>query len=135
AVVVPGLCLRGAFCVGAAFRPRTGDLAPASASAPVGHALGRSSRPGRGGKGALSGVADTTADSTPAHDRATASAGATGQSASAAGSDGGSVATATATLEPGADSQAAAAAAGTEIRTTRAPAAEIGRALWRAGHG
>ena len=130
--VVPGLILLLAFYVVAVFLPRTGDLAKASASAHVDHALGRSSRPGRGVKGALSGVADTTADSTPAHDRATASAGATGQSASAAGSDGGSVATATATLEPDADSQAAAAAAVTEIRTTRAPAAEIGRALWRA---
>src|SRR5690606_9249044 len=80
--VVPGLILLLAFYVVAVFLPRTGDLAKASASAHVDHALGRSSRPGRGVKGALSGVADTTADSTPAHDRATASAGATGQSAS-----------------------------------------------------
>jgi C4-dicarboxylate transporter DctM subunit len=130
--VVPGLILLLAFYVVAVFLPRTGDLAKASASAHVDHALGRSSRPGRGVKGALSGVADTTADSTSAHDGATASAGATERTASMAGSDGSSVATATATLEPGTDSQAAAAAAVTEIRTTRAPAAEIGRALWRA---
>ncbi|MGO1398967.1 MAG: TRAP transporter large permease [Brevibacterium yomogidense] len=130
--VVPGLILLLAFYVVAVFLPRTGDLAKASASAHVDHALGRSSRPGRGVKGALSGVADTTADSTPAHDRATASAGATEQSAKVAGEGGGSATTATATLEPGTDSQAAVAAAVTEIRTTRAPAAEIGRALWRA---
>ena len=49
--VVPGLILLLAFYVVAVFLPRTGDLAKASAIAHVDHALGRSSRPGRGGEG------------------------------------------------------------------------------------
>jgi C4-dicarboxylate transporter DctM subunit len=126
--VVPGLMLLLAFYVVAVFLPRTGGIVKASASAHIDHALGRSSRPGRSVKGAFTGVAGT--------DPTTTSAGATEVAAASAGErgggTGGAAATATATLEPGAEAQASAAAAVTEIRTTRAPAAEIGRALWRA---
>jgi C4-dicarboxylate transporter DctM subunit len=110
--VVPGLMLLLAFYVVAVFLPRTGGIVKASASAHIDHALGRSSRPGRSVKGAFTGVAGT--------DPTTTSAGATEVAAASAGERGGGT------------GGAAAAAAVTEIRTTRAPAAEIGRALWRA---
>lgn len=126
--VVPGVLLLIAFYVVAVFLPRTGGVAVASASAHVDHALGRKSRKGRSVKGALSGVADTGTTATAEGSSVRAGAG----GADAAGVARGSATTATTTVGPAADTQASAAAAVTEVRTTRAPGAEIWRALWRA---
>lgn len=126
--VVPGILLLLVFYVVAAFLPRTGGVAVASASAHVDHALGRKSRKGRSVRGALSGVADTGATVTAEGASARATAGRADDMSAARGYTA-PVAAATGT---GTDTQVSAAAAVTEIRTTRAPGVEIWRALWRA---